>query len=95
MNTNPHIGSSLDDLLREEESYEQVNEVAIKRVLAWQIDQAMQQQTVSKSALAARMQTSRTSLDRLLDPENTAVTLKTLARAAKSLGKRLHIEFID
>ena len=95
MNTNPHIGSSLDDLLREEESYEQVNEVAIKRVLAWQIDQAMQQQTVSKSALAERMQTSRTSLDRLLDPENTAVTLKTLARAAKSLGKHLHIEFTD
>ncbi|MEI8167327.1 MAG: XRE family transcriptional regulator [Chloroflexales bacterium] len=95
MNTNPHIGSSLDDLLREEESYEQVNEVAIKRVLAWQIDQAMQQQTVSKSALAERMQTSRTSLDRLLDPENTAVTLKTLARAAKSLGKRLHIEITD
>lgn len=92
MSTNPHIGSSLDDFLIEEGIYEQVNEVAIKRVLAWQIEQAMKEEGLSKSAMAERMGTSRPALDRLLDPDNPSITLKTLFRAASCIGKRLHIE---
>ncbi|RRR66580.1 MAG: Fis family transcriptional regulator [Candidatus Viridilinea halotolerans] len=92
MSINPHIGSSLDDFLIEEGIYEQVNEIAIKRVLAWQIEQGMKEEGLSKSAMAERMGTSRPALNRLLDPNNPAVTLKTLFRAAECLGKRLHIE---
>ncbi|MEL6603085.1 MAG: Fis family transcriptional regulator, partial [Cyanobacteria bacterium J06614_10] len=68
---------------------------AIKRVLAWQVAQEMSNLGLSKSQMAAQMKTSRTSLDRLLDPENTSVTLKTLERAATVLGKRLQIELVD
>jgi antitoxin HicB len=92
MNTNPHIGSTLDDFLIEEGIYEEVNAIAIKRVLAWQIEQNMKKEGLSKSAMAERMGTSRQALDRLLDPENVAVTLKTLYKAARSLGRELHIE---
>ena len=89
-----YIGSSLDNFL-EEEILTEVNEIALKRVLVWQIAQAMENQSLSKAAMADAMQTSRSSLDRLLNPENIAVTLKTLARAATVLGKRLRIELVD
>lgn len=92
MSSNPHIGSSLDDFLLEDGIYEQVNEVAIKRVLVWQLEEGMKEAGLSKAAMAERMGTSRQALDRLLDPNNPAVTLKTLVRAAHCLGKRLHIE---
>ena len=72
------IGSSLDDFLREEGIYEEETAAAIKRVLARQISQEMTEQRLSKAAMARRMQTSRAALDRLLDPENDAVTLYTL-----------------
>ena len=77
-----------DDLLQDAEA------VAIKRVLAWQLEKSMKSQGVSKQALAARMSTSRSQLDRLLDPENSAVQLDTVARAARALGKRLEIRII-
>ncbi|MDA1049879.1 MAG: XRE family transcriptional regulator [Planctomycetota bacterium] len=67
--------------------------VAIKRVIAFEIAQLMQTEGVSKTEMARRMNTSRSSLDRLLDPSNDSVTLQTLERAAEALGKRLHIEF--
>ena len=90
---NEHIGSSFDDYLEEEGLLAEAEAVAIKRVLAFQIAQLMEQQNLTKTAMAKRMQTSRASLNRLLDPENESVTLQTLERAALALGKRLHVEF--
>ncbi|MEL7143480.1 MAG: Fis family transcriptional regulator [Cyanobacteria bacterium J06573_11] len=95
MTHNPHIGSSLDELLEEDGLLAEVNAIAIKRVLAWQVSEAMSTQGLNKSQMAEQMMTSRTSLDRLLDPENTSVTLKTLERAATVLGKRLQIALVD
>jgi hypothetical protein len=91
---NPHIGSDFDAFLEEEGILPEVEMAAAKRVIAFQIQQAMEQQHLSKSALADRMHTSRTAIDRLLDPENLAVTLQTLGRAAQACGKRLHIEMV-
>ena len=95
MNVNPHIGSSLEDFLEEEGRLEEATETAIKHVLAWQIDQAMKQQQLSKVEMARRMKTSRSQLDRLLDPAHTAVTLYTMQRAAAVLGKRLRLDLVD
>ena len=89
------IGSSFDDFLEEEGILAEVNAVALKRVLAWQITQAMESQGFSKAEMADAMNTSRSALDRLLDADNVAVTLKTLDRAATVLGKRLQIELVD
>ena len=90
---NPHLGSDFDDFLAEEGMLADVESVAIKRVVAFQIAQLIKQQNISKSEMARRMNTSRSSLDRLLDPENDSVTLQTLERAAQALGKRLRVEF--
>lgn len=95
MTHNPHIGSSLDELLEEDGILAEVSTIAIKRVLAWQVAEAMSNMGLNKSQMAEQMRTSRTSLDRLLDPENMSVTLKTLERAAAVLGKRLQIELVD
>ncbi len=89
---NQHIGSSFDDFLVEEGLLAETEAVAIKRVIAYQIRQMMERNNLSKTAMAKRMQTSRSSLDRLLDPSNGSVTLQTLERAATALGKKLHIE---
>jgi antitoxin HicB len=90
--TNSHIGSSFDDFLKEDGIYEEVTAIAVKRVLAWQIEQARLAQGLSKSALARQMNTSRTQVERLLDPTNTQVQLDTLQRAAKALGRKLVVE---
>ncbi len=74
---------------------EEATAKAAKKALAWQFAQAMKEQNVTKAALARRMKTSRAQLDRLLDPENQPVTLKTLARAADILGMRVQIELLD
>lgn len=92
---NPHLGSALDDLLVEDGSLADAHAVAVKRVLAWQVGQSMTDLRISKSEMARRMGTSRAALARLLDPENPAVTLLTLERAATALGKRLTINFAD
>lgn len=89
---NPHIGSRLDDLLDDEGLLAEAQAIASKRVLAFQIEQAMQQQQLSKAELARRMGTSRSALDRLLDPDNPSVTLLTLEKAAQALGQRIRIE---
>jgi antitoxin HicB len=86
-----HSGSSFDSFLEEEGVREEVEAVAIKRVIAWQLEQAMKRQQKTKLALARELRTSRTQLDRLLDPANTSVSLATLARAAHALGKRMTI----
>ncbi|HEX8466546.1 MAG TPA: helix-turn-helix transcriptional regulator [Allosphingosinicella sp.] len=84
--------TSLDDLLDEEGIREEVTARAIKRVIALQLQQAMEDQKLSKARMAALMETSRAQLARILDPEEFNVTLDTLARAAKVLGRRLSVE---
>jgi hypothetical protein len=90
-----HSGSSFDDFLEEEGYRDEVESAAIKRVLAWQFEQEMTRQQKTKRAMAAELKTSRSQLDRLLDPQNTAVSLDTLTRAAHVLGKRLVLEIRD
>jgi hypothetical protein len=91
MTGNPHIGSSFDDFLKEEGNFEDVTTHAVKRVLAWQIEQAMKTQGITKMEMARRMKTSRAQLDRLLDPTNDKVQLDTVQRAAVAVGRRLHL----
>ncbi|HCM96581.1 MAG: Fis family transcriptional regulator [Chloroflexi bacterium GWB2_49_20] len=86
-----HIGSDFDDFLEEEGILADTQAVAVKRVIAFQVEQMMSEQNLSKTEMSRRMSTSRAALDRLLDPANRAVTLQTLDRAAHALGKRLHI----
>ena len=90
-----HTGSTFDSFLEEEGILEEVEAAAIKRVIAWQLAQAMESSKISKKAMAERLGTSRSQLDRLLDPENSAVHLQTIARAARALGKRLRFEMVD
>ncbi|MFN7919806.1 MAG: Fis family transcriptional regulator [Bryobacteraceae bacterium] len=88
------IGSSFDEFLAEEGMLEVCEEQAVKQILADQITAAMQKDHLTKSAMAARMQTSRRALDRLLDPKNTGVTLHTLQRAAAAVGRHLRLELV-
>jgi DNA-binding Xre family transcriptional regulator len=87
------VGSNLDDFLREEQLLHTVEATAVKRVLAFQIEREMKRRKLTKIEMASRMRTSRASLERLLDPANTSVTLSTLERAASALGKKLRVEF--
>ncbi len=86
------IGSSFDAFLAEQGMLQECEEQAIKQILADQIKAAMDKDSLTKSAMAARMQTSRRALDRLLDPANTGVTLHTLQRAAVAVGRQLRLE---
>ena len=86
-----HIGSNFDDFLSEEGLLAEAGSVAVKRVLAYQVEQMMKEQNLSKTEMSRRMNTSRAALDRLLDPANPSVTLQTLERAAHALGRRLQI----
>ncbi len=90
-----HSGSSLDDFLEEESNREEVEAIAVKRVLAWQLSEAMKEQQKTKQAMARELKTSRSQLDRLLDPENTTVSLETITRAANVLGKRVIFTIAD
>jgi antitoxin HicB len=90
-----HSGSSFDDFLEEEGLREVTEAAALKRVIAWHLTKAMRAEGVSKKALAERLGTSRSQLDRLLDPDNPNVHLTTIARAAHAVGKRLRIEMVD
>ena len=87
-----HIGSNFDEFLDEEVLLEGATAVAIKRVVAWQIEREMKAQKLTKTALAAKMNTSRAALNRLLDGTDTSLTLTTLSSAASALGKNLKIE---
>jgi predicted XRE-type DNA-binding protein len=89
---NKHSGSSLDDWLEEEGLLEDATAVAVKRVIAWQILQAMEKQQITKTDMAKRMHTSRAALNRLLDESDTSVTLMTLASAAAALGKKMQFQ---
>ncbi len=89
------VGSSLDDFLTEEGIYEDANNAAIKRVLSYQLEKAMEELNLTKSAFAEQMGTSRSALDRLLDPDNDSVTLETLKKAARVTGQRLEVRLVS
>jgi hypothetical protein len=91
---NKHVGSSLEDFLTEEGILEETRAMAIKETVAWQVQQAMETEKITKVEMAKRMNTSRAALDRLLDPGNGAVTLQTLSRAANAIGRGLRIELV-
>ena len=90
-----HSGSTFDSFLDQEGIREEVEAVAIKRVLAWQLEQAMKDQQKTKRFVAKQLRTSRSQLDRLLDPENVTVTIGTIARIARALGKRVVIHVAE
>lgn len=92
MANNPHIGSDFDEFLEEEGLREEVTAAAIKRVIAWQLAQAMRSKHITKTEMATRMHTSRAVVNRLLDEDDTSVTLATLARASLAVGMPLKIE---
>jgi antitoxin HicB len=89
-----HIGSSLDELLAEDRILAEAETAALKRVIAWRVEGGMSERRISKSDMARAMRISRAELDRLVDPSNESVTLRTMARAAKVLGKRLRLELV-
>jgi len=88
-----HMGSSIDDFLKEEGIFEEAQAEAVKEVVAWQLAEAMKKNKISKARLARLLKTSRTQVDRLLDPKND-VTLSSLQRAAAMLGRRVRIELV-
>ncbi len=87
-----NVGSDFDEFLAQEGMLEEVTAVAVKRVIAWQIEQEMAAQKLTKTAMAKKMRTSRASLNRLLDENDTSLTLTTLAGAAAALGRRIKLE---
>lgn len=88
------IGSDFDTWLDDEGLLEDAEAVAAKRVIAWQLAEFMKEKHYTKSAMSKKMDTSRAQLDRLLDPQSTAVTLKTLSRAAEVMGRKLMVRFV-
>lgn len=86
------LGQSFDDFLKEDGIYEEVAETAVKRVIAWQLSEIMQEQKITKVEMARRLATSRAQLNRLLDPDNDSVTLGMLSRAAKAVGRNIRLE---
>ncbi len=88
-----HIGSSLDDFLEEEGFFDEMQALAVKEVVVWQLTEAMEKQSLSKARLAALLKTSRSQVDRLLDPTRD-VTLSTLLRAAALVGRKVQIELV-
>ncbi len=94
MADNKHAGSGLDEFLREEGALEAFQAVAIKEVIAWQLQQAMAEMKLSKRKLALLMNTSRTQVDRVLDPTDGNVTLATLQRAAGVIGRKVSVALV-
>jgi antitoxin HicB len=91
---NKALGSSFDDFLAEDGIVEDVENGAVKKLIAYQLQEALAAEHISKTELAARLHTSRAALDRLLDPDNDSVTIQTLKRAAAVLGKKLKLELV-
>ena len=88
------IGSSFESYLQEQGTLEETTAIAVKRVLAWQLEQAMEKKHLSKNQMAKAMKTSRSQLDRILDPDNDRVQLATLTAAARVVGRQLRIELV-
>jgi antitoxin HicB len=93
MSTNTHKGSTFDSFLEEEGLLENAEAIAIKRVIAFELKKIMKKEHVTKTKMAEKMYTSRSGLDRLLDPSNTSISLNTLVKVAHILGKKLQIKF--
>lgn len=94
MKLQPNMKSDFDEFLRDEGIYEEVNDIAIKRVIAYQLEQEMKAQKISKTKLAQMMHTSRAAVDRLLSPSNDSLTLSTLISVSQALGKKLNVSLI-
>ena len=88
-----HMGSSIDDFLKEEGIFEEAQAQAVKEVVAWQLDVAMRKRKISKNKMAKLLKTSRTQVDRLLSPKSD-ITLSSLQRAAAMVGRRVLIELV-
>jgi antitoxin HicB len=88
-----HMGSTIEDFLKEEGIFEESQAQAIKEVVAWQLEEAMKKQKISKNRMASMLKTSRTQVDRLLNPKND-ITLSSLQRAAAIVGRRVMIELV-
>ena len=88
-----HMGSSIDAFLQEEGLFEEAQAQAIKEVVAWQLAEAMKKKKISKNKMAKLLKTSRTQVDRLLNPKND-ITLGSLQRAAAIVGRRVNIELV-
>ncbi|HEV3018186.1 MAG TPA: Fis family transcriptional regulator [Burkholderiaceae bacterium] len=95
MKRNPYVGSDFDDFLKSEGIFDDVQAVAVKRVLAHQLQQSMRAKRLTKTAMAKRMGTTRAQLDRLLDPENPSATLASVVKAANAVGKRVKISLVN
>ncbi len=93
MTTNKHKGSTFDSFLEEEGLLENAEAIAIKRVIAFELEKAMKKEHVTKTEMAEKMHTSRSALDRLLDPSNTSISLGSLVKVARALGKKLRVRF--
>lgn len=91
---NSHIGSDFDSFLKEDGVFDEVNDVAIKRVIAYQLEQEMKAQNITKTKMAELMNTSRAVVNRLLNPDNSSLTLHTLETATRALGKKLNIAIV-
>ena len=94
MTKNPHVGSSLDDFMKDEGFFEEASTQAIKEVIAWQLAEEMKEKGITKVRMAEMMKTSRNQLDRVLNPTDSNVTLETLQRAAQVLGRKVHLELV-
>jgi antitoxin HicB len=91
---NKHIGSDFNDFLKEDGIYEETNDIAIKRVIAYQLEQEMKAQSITKTKMAEMMNTSCAVINRLLNPDNSSLTLHTLESETTVLGKRLNISIV-
>lgn len=94
MRLTKNMKSDFDDFLKEEGIYEQTNDIAIKRVIAYQLEQEMKAQKITKTKMAQLMHTSRAVVNRLLNPDNSSLTLNTLEAASNALGKKLNISIV-
>ncbi|MGH7003103.1 MAG: helix-turn-helix domain-containing protein [Alphaproteobacteria bacterium] len=92
---NPHEGSTFESWLQEEGFLEDATEKAVREVIVWQLTREMKRRRITKADMARRMATSRSQLDRLLDPRGASVTLATLAKAARAVGKKLRVEIVE
>lgn len=88
------IGSSFESFLKDEGTYEETSALAIKRALAWQLESAMEKENLTKNEMAKRMHTSRSQLDRILDPNNDKIQLDTVFKAARALGREVRLELV-
>jgi len=95
LKNNPRSGSSFDDFLKEQGMFEEITAKALKRAISEQLREGMKEQNITKVAMAARMETSRTQVDRLLDPDNLRIQFDSLVRAAAAIGKHVEIKLVD